>query len=103
MFFDDLHRRIQKYFDRFPDENRVGIVIETSGGGYLMVDIIEYDERFITFAHWPLENADLPSTWAAIKHSLAAVTIPYEDIRAIEFDPKIVRGKEIGFPRNPSG
>jgi hypothetical protein len=103
LFFDDLHARIQRYFDRFPSASRVGIIITTSHGEYLMVDVIEYDERFLTFAHWPLDNADLPRSWADVKDSLAAVTIPYEDIHAIEFDPKIVRGKEIGFPRKPSG
>jgi hypothetical protein len=102
MFFDDLQRRVEKYFDRFPSAKRVGILITTHDAEYLLVDLIEYDERFVTFAHWPRDNADLPESWAEVRDSLAAVIVPYEDIVSIQFDPKIVRGSEIGFSRRPS-
>jgi len=99
-FFDELEHRLERYFHLFPSAERVGVLINTyQNDEYLLVGIIEYDERFITFAHWPKENADIPRRWDDVKNSLAAVTISYQDIRSVDFDPKIVHGKEIGFNR----
>src|SRR5688572_11946442 len=95
--FDELEPRLEAYFRRFPSAERVGIIIRTHQADYLVAEIIDYDDRFITFAHWPLENADIPRTWGDVRDSLVAVTIPYHEITAIEFDPKVVRGREIGF------
>ncbi len=99
MFFDELEGRIQKYFQRYPTAERVAVFVSTNHVEYLVVEIIEYDERFITFSHWPRENADLPRRWDEVRDSLAVVIIPYEDIRAVMLDPKTVREREIGFQR----
>jgi hypothetical protein len=78
----------------------VAVLINTHQQQYWLVEILEYDERFITFSFWPREDADLPKSWDLHKESLAAITISYEDIQAIEFNPEIVRGHEIGFSRS---
>jgi hypothetical protein len=96
-FFDGLDRRLHNYFRRFPSAERIAVVITTNQAEYLLVEVTESDESFITFAHWPLEKADLPVRWKDVKDSLPAVAIPYQEIRSVEFDPKIARGSEIGF------
>src|SRR5688572_27573319 len=101
MFFDDLENRLEKYFRRYPATERVAVLLATHQSEYLLVEILEYDERFITFAHWPRQNSDIPRRWDEVRHSLAAVIIPYQDIRSISFDPKPVREGEIGFTRPP--
>jgi hypothetical protein len=99
MFFDQLEKRLEKYFRRYPEAERVAVLVTTNQAEYLLVEIIEYDERFITFSYWPRENADLPKRWDEVPHSLTAVIISYEDIRSVTFDPKLVREREIGFKK----
>jgi hypothetical protein len=100
-FFDGLDERIQNYFQRFPDTQRVALIVTTNQGEYLLVEIIEYDDAILTFSHWPLEKADLPVHWKDVRGSLPVIAVPYQEIRSIEFDPKLARGSEIGFTRPP--
>ena len=99
-FFEDLHRRLRNYFHRFPNAESAVILIHTNEAEYLLVDIIEADDQFITFVHWPREIADLPKRWADVEDSLAAATIPYSEIRSVHFDPRLARGREIGFTKS---
>ena len=99
IFFDQLHDRLERYFDRFTSVERVVLLLRANQEEYVMVEILEYDERFITFTYWPRDKADLPEKWSEVRTGLAALTIPYPDIRSIEFNPGIVRGREIGFRR----
>ena len=102
-FFDELEGRLEKYFQHFPSAERAGVIINTyHGDEFLLVGIIDLDDRFIVFGHWPMENADIPRQWKNPKNSLPAITLSYSDIRSVEFDPKVVRGSEIGFTKNES-
>jgi hypothetical protein len=97
VYFDQLEARLRRYFQRFPANERVAVILSTQNADYLMVEIVEYDERFITLVNWPREDADLPDTWDKVRNSLSAITVPYAEIRSVEFNPRIVRGHEIGF------
>jgi hypothetical protein len=99
-FFERLQDRLWNYFHRFPSADSAVVLIHTSEAEYLLVDVVEADDRFITFAHWPREVADLPKRWSDVTDSLAAVTIPYEEIRSVHFDPRLARGREIGFTKS---
>jgi hypothetical protein len=99
-FFDELQDRLGSYFDRFPSADSAAVVIVTHEAEFILVDIIEADSRFLTFAFWPKDNADLPKDWADVRDSLEAVTLPYRDIRSVHFNPKLSRGREIGFTKS---
>jgi hypothetical protein len=98
-FFNNLEGRLKNYFSRFPSTKRVAVIITTNQAEYLLVEVIDCDDKFITFIHWPREKSDLPARWNQADDPLAAMVVPYEDVRCVEFDPKIVRGSEIGFTR----
>jgi hypothetical protein len=102
-YFDDFQSRLEKYFRRYPSAERVAILLSTGDEEYLLVEIIDYDERFVTFLYWPRDNSDLPKRWEDIQYPLPAVTVTYPDIRSIEYSPSIVKGREIGFSRSGRG
>ena len=99
-FFDQLEARLERYFQRYPATERVGVLLATNHEEYLLVEVLEYDERFVAFTYWPRDNSDLPNSWDDVRHPLAAMTISYQEIRSIEFNAAIVREREIGFRRS---
>ena len=99
-FFETIGQRLNEYRDVYPC-GEVTVTLRVKNHGYNAVRILRVDDDLVTFAYYSDEkihplgeisvNNEEPTVWPAL-------TVPYDSIDAVEFNPsKVTGGKKMGF------
>ena len=87
-FFDNLGNLLRAYLKTYPC-GAVTVTLKAYGTEYHLNELIQVDQRVITFSHYDEnKSASLPE-WKERPTAWPALTIPYEVIESVEFNPSV--------------